>query len=52
MLTKIIFFIALLLLGSQVYTWLMQIDAVVLREVTSSIVIALILQPFVIHQFR
>ncbi len=52
MLTKTILFIALLVAGNQVYTWLMQIDAVLLREVIGSILIALILQPFIIEQFR
>ena len=52
MLTKMILFIALLVAGNQVYEWLMQIDTVLLREVTSSIIIALILQPFIIEQFN
>lgn len=52
MLTKIVLLIAILLLGNQMLSWLMLIDTIVLREVTSSILIALILQPFVIRQFR
>jgi len=52
MLTKMIIFIVLLIAGTQVYEWLMQIDTILLREVTSSIIIALILQPFIIDQFN
>jgi hypothetical protein len=55
MLNKIVLLIALiavLFLGKQMLTWLMQIDMTVLREVATSILIALILQPFVMHQFR
>lgn len=55
MLNKIILFIALvglLILGNQMLTWLMHIDMTLLREVASSVLIALILQPFIMHQFR
>jgi hypothetical protein len=52
MLTKIALFIALLILGNQMLTWLMQIDMTVLREVATSLLIALLLQPLVIQQFR
>ena len=52
MLTKIVLFIAILLLGNQLLSWLMLIDTIVLREVMTSILIALILQPFVLQQFR
>jgi hypothetical protein len=55
MLNKIVIFIALiaaLFLGGQILTWLMQINMAVLREVATSLLIALILQPFVMHQFR
>ena len=52
MLTKIVLLIAILLLGNQLLSWLMLIDTIVLREVMTSILIALILQPFVLQQFR
>jgi hypothetical protein len=55
MLNKIVPLIALiavLLLGNQMLTWLMQIDMTVLREITTSILIALVLQPLIMHQFR
>lgn len=52
MLNKIILFAALLILGQQALTWLMQFDISLLREVTTSILIALFLQPVVMHQFR
>ena len=52
MLTKIILLIGLLFLGNQLYTLIMQIDSRMLRELTSSIAIALILQPFVIRQLE
>lgn len=52
MLTKIVLLIAILLLGNQLLSWLMLIDTIVLREIMTSILIALILQPFVLQQFR
>ena len=52
MLKNIVLLIAILILGNQMLTWLTQIDTVFLREVLTSILIALILQPFVMHQFR
>jgi hypothetical protein len=52
MLKNIVLIIAMLILGNQALTWLMQIDITVLREVTTSIFIALLLQPLVMHQFR
>jgi len=52
MLTKLFLFIALLIINNQIYEWLIQIDSILLREVTSSIIIALILQPFIIEQFN
>ena|GEM_PF-5325199 len=52
MLIKIAFLIALLLLGNQALTWLMAVDLPLLREVSTSLFIALLLQPLVMHQFR
>jgi hypothetical protein len=55
MLNKIVLLLALIAVlsfGNQVLAWLMQIDMRVLREVAGSVLIALILQPFVMHQFR
>lgn len=55
MLNKIVPLIALiavLLLGNQMLSWLMQIDMTVLREITTSLLIALVLQPLIMHQFR
>lgn len=52
MLKKIIFLIALLAIGSQLPAWLALIDMTLLRELATSVLIALALQPLVMHQFR
>jgi hypothetical protein len=52
MLKNIILFIALLVIGNQALTWILQIDMTLLREVSTSILIALFLHPIVMHQFR
>lgn len=52
MLKNIIFLIALLVLGNQLLGWLALIDTTLLRELVTSVLIALALQPLVMHQFR
>lgn len=52
MLSKIILFTVLLFLGNEFYTWLIQVDSTLLYEISRSILIALVLQPFVMYQFR